>query len=181
MWPPRIILHPTDFSEQAQYALRLANSLARDHRAHLVVLHVAAPPHPAGMLPPGRHPKRYYVAMRKKLRELQPLDAAVERKQRVAEGEPAPQILRVAQEIGCDLIIMGTHGRTGLKHLLMGSVAEEVVRKASCPVLTLKTPIEEPQPLPADSVECASSTPAVRQIQSQVSGQDSPQSEDAVP
>jgi len=56
------------------------------------------------------------------------------------EGDVATEILRLAQETGSDLIVMGTHGRTGLARLLMGSVAEQVVRKAPCPVLTVKTP-----------------------------------------
>ena len=164
MWPPRTILHPTDFSEQAQYALRLANFLARHHSARLILLHVAPPTHPAGMVPPGRNPKSYFVALRKKLRQLLSLDSGVESKVRTAEGEPGPEILRVAQEIGCDLIVMGTHGRTGLKHLLIGSVAEEVLRKASCPVLTVKTPIEEPQRLPVDATEYAPGTPTAKQV-----------------
>lgn len=147
MWPPRIILHPTDFSTQSQHALRLANSLAQQHSARLVVLHVAEPQHPPGMLPPTPHSESYYAELRKKLQELQPLDAEVHREPRLEEGEPASEILRVAQEIGCDLIVMGTHGRTGLKHLLMGSIAEQVVRKAPCTVLTVKSPIQESQPL----------------------------------
>jgi nucleotide-binding universal stress UspA family protein len=57
------------------------------------------------------------------------------------EGDPATEILRIAQECKCDLIVMGTHGRTGVARLLMGSVAEHVVRKAECPVLVVKTPL----------------------------------------
>ena len=147
MWPPRTILHPTDFSEHAIYAMRVANSLARSHSALLVVLHVMPAPHPAGMLPPGHHPKRDYTAMRKEILQLEPLDEAVQRKPKVLEGEPAPNILRLAKDIDADLIIMGTHGRTGLKHLLYGSVAEVVVRKAACPVLTVRTPVAEQEPL----------------------------------
>jgi nucleotide-binding universal stress UspA family protein len=62
---------------------------------------------------------------------------------RLVEGDAATVILQVATEIKCDLIVMGTHGRTGLSRLLMGSVAEQVVRNASCPVLTVKTPQHE--------------------------------------
>jgi nucleotide-binding universal stress UspA family protein len=58
----------------------------------------------------------------------------------LAEGDPAAEIIRAAQETGAELIVMGTHGRTGLQRLLMGSVAEQVLRKASCPVLTVKAP-----------------------------------------
>ena len=67
---------------------------------------------------------------------------------RVHEGDPATQIVRVAQETRCDLIVLGTHGRTGLGRLLMGSVAEQVLRKAPCPVLTVKTPFPETSSAP---------------------------------
>jgi nucleotide-binding universal stress UspA family protein len=60
---------------------------------------------------------------------------------RLEEGNPATEILRVAQLCCADLIVMGTHGRRGLNRLLMGSVAEEVVRMAACPVLTVRTPL----------------------------------------
>jgi universal stress protein A len=58
----------------------------------------------------------------------------------VAVGRPAEEILRVAEEAGVDLIVMGTHGRTGLRHVLLGSVAEAVERTAGCAVLTVKAP-----------------------------------------
>ena len=76
------------------------------------------------------------------------LDARLER--RIEEGAPAGQILRTAEEVGCDLIVMGTHGRTGLRRVLMGSVTEEVMRHARCPVLAAKGPGS------ADSVASAS-------------------------
>jgi quercetin dioxygenase-like cupin family protein len=63
-----------------------------------------------------------------------------------AEGNAAEEILRLAERAGCDLIVMGTHGRTGLKRLLAGSVAEEVLRKAPCPVLAVRTPPAETAP-----------------------------------
>jgi nucleotide-binding universal stress UspA family protein len=56
-------------------------------------------------------------------------------------GNTPSEIVRVAKEIGCDLIVMGTHGRTGLGRVFMGSVAEEILKKAPCAVLTLKTPM----------------------------------------
>jgi nucleotide-binding universal stress UspA family protein len=62
---------------------------------------------------------------------------------RLEEGDPATEICRVANEAGCELIAIGTHGRTGLGRLLMGSVAEQVVRRAPCPVLTVKAPFAE--------------------------------------
>jgi nucleotide-binding universal stress UspA family protein len=66
---------------------------------------------------------------------------------RLVIGDPALEILDEAQESKVDLIVMGTHGRSGLGRLLMGSVAESVVRKAACPVLTVKAPIAENVPV----------------------------------
>jgi nucleotide-binding universal stress UspA family protein len=60
---------------------------------------------------------------------------------RVLDGAPAVEILEAARQVQCDLIVLGTHGHTGLERLVMGSVAEEVMRKAKCPVLTVKVPL----------------------------------------
>jgi nucleotide-binding universal stress UspA family protein len=73
----------------------------------------------------------------------------------VLDGDPAQVIVQFARERGCSLIVMGTHGRTGLERLLMGSVAEQVVRKAPCPVLTVKTPVPELAAVPAQEPELA--------------------------
>jgi nucleotide-binding universal stress UspA family protein len=62
---------------------------------------------------------------------------------RLEEGDPVKGILRVARELARDLIVMGIHGRTGPNRLLMGSVAEQIVRKSVCPVLTIRTPLPE--------------------------------------
>ena len=78
--------------------------------------------------------------LRERLQQLRPEDQKVLVEHLLVQGGAAEEILQVAQERKCDLIVMGTHGRTGLGRLLMGSVAEQVVRKASCPVLTVKTP-----------------------------------------
>jgi nucleotide-binding universal stress UspA family protein len=141
MLPIHTILHATDFSVHSDYALRLACSLARDYGARLVVLHVSAPPvvvYGSGIVPP--EPETHRAEAREQLEQLQVSNANVRTERRLEEGEPAEEILRVANEIHANLLIMGTHGRTGLQRLLMGSVAEEVVRQASCPVLTVKTP-----------------------------------------
>ncbi len=137
----KTILHPTDFSPQAEHAFRLACSLARDHGARVIVLHVAVPPvvgYGEGWTPP---PEGDWQAMQKQLGEIQPAKNDVPVEHRLIEGNPISEILRLARESNCDLIVMGTHGRTGLGRLLMGSVAEEIVRKAACPVLTVKTPV----------------------------------------
>ena len=64
---------------------------------------------------------------------------------RVEAGEPSDAILRLARDGGGDLIVMGTHGRTGLSRLLIGSVAEAVLRRSACPVLTLRVPVKVPR------------------------------------
>jgi len=141
MLPVHTILHPTDFSEYSEHALRTACALARDYGARLVPLHVAASPtigYAEGIIPPD--PESYLEAVRDQLARLDVPDVGIQPDRRLEEGDPVSEILRVARETGADLIVMGTHGRTGLSRLLMGSVAELVVRRSSCPVLTVKTP-----------------------------------------
>jgi nucleotide-binding universal stress UspA family protein len=143
------ILHPTDFSDRSASALRLACSLARDQGARLVLVHVIPSHQPAFYAETDWVPqrqeafqedlKRYQEEMRKKLSQLQVPDPKVPAERVVKEGHPASVILHMAQEIPSDLIVMGTHGRTG-RALVMGSVAEEVSRKAPCPVVTVKIP-----------------------------------------
>jgi len=138
----KMILHPTDFSERSDFAFGLACALARDYGARLHVLHVGSGPVMVpveGIVPP--EPERYQDELTAKLHEMraEAPDIPVEH-QLLFVGDPAAEILRVAQAINSDLIVMGTHGRTGLGRLLMGSVAEQVVRKAACPVLTVKVP-----------------------------------------
>jgi nucleotide-binding universal stress UspA family protein len=138
------IMHPTDFSERSEYAFRLACSLARDHGARLIVLHVVPPPQSVGYdempLTPPLSPD-YKGQLEDKLRQFQSVDPKLRIDWRLEEGFAADEILGTAQEAKADLIVMGTHGRTGLGRLLMGSVAEQVVRKAACPVLTVKAPL----------------------------------------
>jgi nucleotide-binding universal stress UspA family protein len=138
----KTVLHPTDFSESSGFAFRLACAVARDHGARLVVLHVTARPaaiYGDGIYPPW--PDEGHDDLRAQLEQLQPRCLKVAVEHRLVEGEPAPVSLRVAEETHCDVIIMGTHGRTGLGRLLMGSVAEQVVRRAPCPVVTAKAPL----------------------------------------
>jgi nucleotide-binding universal stress UspA family protein len=147
MLPIRTILHPTDFSEPAGEAFRLACSLARDHGARLIVLHVATMPaagYAEGLYVPP--PEGYLDELREQLSGLQAGDPKVMLEHRLVEGAPVSEILRVASEPGCDMIVMGTHGRTGLGRLLMGSVAEQVVRRAPCPVVTVRVAIGAAQP-----------------------------------
>lgn len=137
----RSILHPTDFSPQADAALMFALALARDQKAQLTLLHVARwPIRPIGLPPDASPPPDEELERRQLERELRqrpvghvPVEYRLEYADTSAEG-----ILKVARESGCDLIVMGTHGRTGLSRLLLGSVAEEVIRQAPCPVLTVR-------------------------------------------
>jgi nucleotide-binding universal stress UspA family protein len=141
----RTILHPSDFSEQSGCAFQLACSLARDYGSRLIVLHVLKAPvlTYGGVMtapPPPMHSPEELQAVREQLQRIKPLDSTLSVEYLLEEGDPATAVLQIAQERQCDLIVMGTHGRTGLGRLLIGSVAEQVVRKASCPVLTVKTP-----------------------------------------
>jgi nucleotide-binding universal stress UspA family protein len=148
MLPIKTILHPTDFSDCSKDAFRVACSVARDHHARLIILHVTSMPDLAykGYGMPGSPllAEEYLAKVRQDLDQLQPSDPPVPCEHRLEEGEPVQEILRVAAETGTSLIVMGTHGQSGLGHLLMGSVAEQIVRKAPCPVLTLKSLATQP-------------------------------------
>jgi nucleotide-binding universal stress UspA family protein len=150
----RSILHPTDFSERSEYAYRLACSLARDYSARLLIVHVCPPAVAVYgdmiLAPPAGTD---FQEVKDKLLRLQGPDSRVLAEHRLEEGVPAEEILRVAQECKSDLIVMGTHGRRGLRRLLMGSVAEQVMRNAPCPVITVKTPFAESSPIPSSPVE----------------------------
>jgi nucleotide-binding universal stress UspA family protein len=136
MLPIKLILHPTDFSEVSDIAFRLACELARDRRCRLMVLHVVPPPESHGEEVARRQGSGYYHDVRRLLERVRPDDAELAVEHRLEDGPPADTILRVAREEGADLIVLGTLGRTGLTRLVLGSVAEQVVRQAPCPVLT---------------------------------------------
>jgi nucleotide-binding universal stress UspA family protein len=140
------ILFPTDFSTAGQAALELATSLARDRGAKLLIAHVEEPPmaYGGGELYYGiEEPNR--DELRRMLSEVLPTDPAVGFEHRLLIGSPATGIVHLAEKESVDMIVMPTHGRTGVLRLLMGSVAEEVVRKAKCPVLTVKAAAKKPE------------------------------------
>jgi nucleotide-binding universal stress UspA family protein len=147
MKPIRKILVPTDFSPHAMEAFRQALGLAGPLGATVVVLHVARPP--AVVIDGGRlltdptpaEPKDLWADMRK-IKADGP-EVAVEHEVIVADRPDAAQILKILAATGCDLIVMGTHGLTGLKHRLLGGLTEEVVRHARCPVLVVKSVAEK--------------------------------------
>ena len=137
---------PIDFSDASRAALEVAADLARRTGAELVLLH--AYPIPGYTFPDGS-----VVASPKMMQDLadqaekhlgewradaEKLVGAPRVAMDKAVGEPAAEIVSFAEEKGIDLLVLGTHGRTGLEHALMGSVAERVVRRARCPVLTVR-------------------------------------------
>ena len=133
----RTILYPTDFSPLAYHAFEVACALAHDYKARLVLLHVHEPLVPMGELVPTE-PAGYREALLRDLQALKPAQT-IATDYRLEEGAVAKEILRVANETKCDVIVLGTHGRSGLGRILLGSVAESVLREASCLVLTVKT------------------------------------------
>jgi universal stress protein A len=134
------ILHPTDFSPGSDVAFRYACDLARDYDARLIVLHALQPVVPLvgeGGLVPNDFPELRDAA-EKQLDALQPIGPAVRLERLFRDGPDAATIVETADEVKADLSVMGTHGRSGIGRLFLGSVAEEVLRKARCPVLTVK-------------------------------------------
>ena len=137
---------PIDFSDASRAAMEVAADLARRFEADLMLLH--AYPIPGYTFPDGS-----VVASPKMMQDLadqaqkhleewrleaEKLVGAPRVTSEKAVGEPAAEILEAAKDTRADLIVMGTHGRTGLEHALMGSIAERVVRRANCPVLTVR-------------------------------------------
>lgn len=139
MLPIRTVLYPTDFSDSARSAFDLACALARDYRAELVIAHVIPPGHvfaPNGIAVPFPAEEPYEA--RVQLARMHPTSPGVHADHRLLEGDPAEQILKLAADVKADVIVMATHGTSGLTRLLVGSVAESVMRKAECPVLTVR-------------------------------------------
>jgi universal stress protein A len=147
------ILLPTDFSECARHAVPVAAELARLLGARVVCLHVVEPVVPpvgwtpmAGTLPAAADFGEQLDESAG--RELPAFSggeefAGLDVEELVAHGEPAAEIVRVARERGVGLIVISSHGRTGLGRILFGSTAEAVVRHAHCPVLVVKPPLEK--------------------------------------
>ncbi|HVN63873.1 MAG TPA: universal stress protein, partial [Candidatus Binataceae bacterium] len=145
-------LAATDFSEDSKFALDFAEELARKFSAEIVVLHVDQPLAPV-IMTPELGPAMDVGAMNRiaeeqRLLAQRELDTIVRRlrdgglkaKSMLKVGSPFLEIIRTAQSENSELIVLGTHGRTGLAHVLLGSVAERVVQKAPCAVLTIRHP-----------------------------------------
>ena len=140
----RKILVPTDFSAHSDEAFLVANTLAKATGAEVIVLHVSHAPVVASeggsLLTESSDGKMADVWVR--FKKLQPTDPAVrvEHVTVVAERPSAAHVLEALEKAGCDLIVMGMHGHSWLRSRLFGSVTEEVVRRAHCPVMVVKAP-----------------------------------------
>ncbi len=141
-----IILHPTDFSECATQAEKLAVRLARDSNGELILAQVLIEsPLYGESITSLRQAQRVYEAQRRCAEETLEARADQLRKEHgikvrwmLAAGVPSAEIVKAADDEHADMIVMGTHGRSGLNRLLLGSVAERVIRLASCPVVTVR-------------------------------------------
>jgi universal stress protein A len=141
------ILCPVDFSDISNRALQLAASLARHFDGALLLVHVVEPiVAPAdftfGPMTSGEVEDRLVERSKTAVEDLvRTIDLPPDRVAcRVERGRASGQIVKVAFDERSDLIVMGTHGYTGVAHALLGSTAERVLRKAPCPVLTIKAP-----------------------------------------
>lgn len=152
------ILLPLDYGAWAAEATRIACDLARQYDAELHLLHVVEPWQPAAM---ASHSEPYPTQRAEEALAHFPLPRPTPKpvRREVRVGDIPQHILDYAQQENIDLIVMGTHGRTGVTRLLLGSVAENVLRHASCPVLLARahmspeeTSPQEPEGLPPSSM-----------------------------
>lgn len=145
----RKVLVPTDFSDCSEAAVKYGRDLAAAFGASLHLLHVVQDPYTqpwaaeAFPAPLGDLLVQWEQQARKRMTDSVP-EAERERLTIATQiGSPFMEIVRYAQDEQVDLIVIGTHGRGPLGHMLLGSVAEKVVRKAPCPVLTVRHPLRE--------------------------------------
>jgi len=144
----KMIVVPTDFSDYSLRALPYAISLAERYGAKLKIAYVSEPALQVSDAAwvnvddraiDEKHLEECRRNMQKLVLEQIPDDVAVDAE--ILSGHPVDKIIALAHDVNADLIVMATHGRTGISHVLMGSTAEHIVRKAPCPVLTLKQPM----------------------------------------
>jgi nucleotide-binding universal stress UspA family protein len=139
----RNILYGTDFSPYSNQAYFHAVALAEKYGAGLTIVYVYAPSTvvaPMGVALPAADGPEELDHWRRQLEQIRPLSPSIAVQHVLLIGDPATEILRYARESQTDLIVVGTHGRTGLERPLMGSVAEKVLRGAPCSVLVVKMP-----------------------------------------
>ncbi|MDH4099748.1 MAG: universal stress protein [Nitrospirota bacterium] len=139
------ILCPIDFSEGSRRAIDCAKGMAADYKARLVLLYVI--PHLSSLVHGFLHHddelSKIYEGIEKEVRRemggiMEEIGGMGAAEQKVVVGDPSTEIIRMAEECMANLIVMGTHGRSGIDHMLFGSTTEKVVRKALCPVMTVK-------------------------------------------
>ena len=135
MFHVRRILYATDFSSYSNQAYFHAVALAEHYEASLTVVNVWTPEADCGD----------QQGCRTQLETIRPTNPGIPIHHVFLEGDPAAEIVRYANDAGMGLIVMGTHGRTGVERLLMGSVAEKVMRDAHCSVLVVKLPKGQPR------------------------------------
>jgi universal stress protein A len=141
----KTILCPIDFSEISANALEYAVFLASHHHAELLILHVVEQLHEFEhyqvlVLTPQELAEKMEEQAYEELNRLtEQIKKTIKVETVVRQGKPFVEIIKEAREKDMDLIVMASHGRTGVSHMLMGSVAEKVVRKAHCPVLIVRT------------------------------------------
>lgn len=143
--PVKSILIPIDFSDCSQFALRYAVNLAKDVEASLILVHVAssllAPPEMQFVhidLKKFRNEVQKHASSKLSALAQKEIPATIPASSIVRHGSPWEEITRLAKERKADLIVIGTHGYSRLKHMLLGSTAEKVVRSAGCPVLVVR-------------------------------------------
>jgi universal stress protein A len=152
----RRILCPTDFSHFTDAALGYASSLAAESGATLYIAHVDEYLASSPVLGEAalNYAAPWGVADRSEVRhqldQVKPTASPVDYEHRYLEGNPVREIIAFAEREHMDLIVMGSHGRTGLSRLLMGSVAEGVARRAPCPVLIVRQPVADHQESESD-------------------------------
>ena len=146
MFPLKKIMCPVDFSEHSFKALKIAREMAEKFSAELYIPHIILP---VPLVPTPPHPVSFDVATyRENLKEnsQKTLQKIIEEKTSdsiqtfaiVEQGDPAHEIMKIVKEKKIDLIVISTHGHSGLHHLIFGSVAEKIIRHTSCPVLTIR-------------------------------------------
>jgi nucleotide-binding universal stress UspA family protein len=145
MLPWKLILSPTDFSEASFEALRRANELAERFGSELLVLYIVPPvptlpPDPSYAFELPEYEEALQSNAEERLQETvsQYVSDSVKARSMVGYGDAPTEIVRAADEEGADLIVISTHGLTGWRHLVFGSVTGKVVRTSACPVLTIR-------------------------------------------
>lgn len=143
------ILVPVDFSDYSKDALKYAVQFAKQFNARLYIVYVVEPViYPADFsMGQVAIPSLENDIKNRAEEEMESLvksfvDPSIKTEKIIKTGKPFVEIIETAREVDADIIIMATHGHTGVEHLLFGSTAEKVVRKAPCPVLTLRKPIK---------------------------------------